>query len=268
MVGTQNIPRQAKETALPSLKYRMYFARVRDEVDMDSWPSPVNATIFNVPMMAGKTMHYIDCRVNTVKPNAVSAGDVAPEGELTITADIDGLTKPLLAFLYGNNGEDMVVIWEHCATKQKFIAGSPCSGMIMTYTKLGTDENSTGASIQFKGKCPDPFLFFDGEIPVEAPELLAADATAIALGSKSHYRVGENSVETKITDITGVADTDVNRVIEIIGNGTSNASTIEASAKFILKGGVTFVAVDGARIAFQVAKVGVGSYAFYEVSRS
>ena len=72
-----------------------FFARVRDEVDMDSWPSPVNATISNVPMKPGKVMHYIDCRVNSVKPNAVSVGDVAPEGELTITADIDGLTKSL-----------------------------------------------------------------------------------------------------------------------------------------------------------------------------
>lgn len=268
MVGTQNIPRQAKETALPSLKYRLYFARVRDEVDMESWPSPVNATINSVPMKPGKVMHYIDCRVNSVKPNAVSVGDVAPEGELTITADIDGLTKPLLAFLYGNNGEDMVVIWEHCATKQKFIAGSPCTGMMMTYTKLGTDENSTGASIQFKGKCPDPFNFFDGTIPVEEPQLLAPGATSIALGTKAHYRVGENTAATKITDITGVSDTDLNRIVEVIGNGTTNASTIEASAKFILKSGVTFVAADGARIAFMITKVGAGAYAFYEVSRS
>ena len=268
MVGTQNIPRNAKESALASLKYRMYYARVRDEVDMESWPAPINATMFNVPMLPGKVMHYIDCRVNSIRPNAASAGEVAPQGELTVTAEIDGISKALLAFLFGNNGEDMVIIWEHCATKQKFIAGSPCSGLIMTYTRLGSDENSTGATLQFRGQCPDPFNFFDGEVPLEDPQVIAADATTIALSAKAHYRVSENTITTVITDITGVDDADVNRIIEVIGNGSTNATTIAASSKFILKSGATFVAADGARIAFQVVKVGAGAYAFYEVSRS
>ena len=268
MLGTQNITRNAKESALNSLKYRLYYARVRDEVDMDNWPAPVNATIFNVPMLPGKKMHYIDCRVNSVKPNATSVGDIAPQAELTVGAEIEGLSKALLAFLYANNGEDMILIWEHCATKQKFIAGSPCSGLMMTFTRLGTDDNSTGASLQYKGQCPDPFNFFDGEIPLEDPEVIVADATTFALSAKSHYKVSENTIATAITDITGVADADVNRIIEIIGNGSANATTIAASSKFILKSGATFVAADGARIAFQIAKVGAGSYAFYEVSRS
>lgn len=268
MLGTQNITRNAKESALTSLKYRLYYARVRDEVDMDNWPAPVNATIFNVPMLPGKVMHYIDCRVNSVKPNATSVGEIAPQAELTVVSDLEGLSKAMLAFLYANNGEDMVLIWEHCATKQKFIAGSPCSGLMMTFTKLGTDDNFTGASLQFKGQCPDPFNFFDGEIPLEDPAIVAADAVSIALSTKSHYKVSENTVATAITDITNVSDADVNRIIEVIGNGSANASTIAASSKFILKSGATFVAADGARIAFQIAKVGVGTYAFYEVSRS
>lgn len=268
MLGTQNIPRNQKESALASLKFRLYYARVRDEIDMDNWPAPVNATIFNVPMLPGKVMHYIDCRINSVKPNASSVGEIAPQAELTVVSDIEGLSKTLLAFLYANNGEDMVLIWEHCATKQKFIAGSPCSGLMMTFTKLGTDDNSTGASLQFKGQCPDPFNFFDGEIPLEEPEVIDADETSFALSAKAHYKVSENTVATAISDITGVTDADVNRIIEVIGNGSANASTIAASSKFILKSGATFVAADGARIAFQIAKVGAGTYAFYEVSRS
>ncbi len=268
MIGTQNIPRNAKESARPSLKYRIYYARVRDEVDMDSWPAPNNATIVSVPLKPGKVMHYIDCMINTVRANAASVGEISPEGEITITADLEGLSKALLAFLWGNNGEDMVIIWEHCGTKQKFIAGSPCSGLMMTFTKAGFDENSAGASLQFKGQCPDPYNFFDGEVPLEDPEVVAADATTIALGAKAHYKVSENTVATAITDITGVADADINRIIEVIGNGSSNATTIAASSKFILRSGATFVAADGARIAFQIAKVGAGSYAFYEVSRS
>lgn len=268
MVGTQNIPRNLKETASPSIKYRIWFARVRDEVDMDNWPVPENVTINSVPMVDGKVMHYIDCAVKSVKTNVVSVGDIAPEGELTMTATIDGLSKALLAFLFGNNGEDMVVIWEHCETKQKFIAGSPCSGLKFTFTKIGTDENSTGAGLQWKGQCPDPFNYFDGEIPVEAPTVVAVDATTIALGAKSAYKVSENTVATAISDITGVTDADVNRIIDVIGNGSTHASTIAASAKFILRSGSTFVATDGAKITFQIVKVGVASYAFYELSRN
>lgn len=268
MIGTHNIPRNAPESARPTIKYRLWFARVRDEVDMDSWPAPVNATINSVPMIPGKVMHYIDCAVKSIKTNAVSVGDIAPEGDLTITSTIDGLSKPLLAFLWGNNGEDMVVIWEQCDTKQKFIAGSPCSGLKFTFTRVGTDDNSTGVALQWKGQCPDPFNYFDGEIPVEAPQAVAPDATTIALGAKSAYQVGENTVATAITEITNITENDVNRIIDVIGNGVANASTIAASSKFILRSGSTFVASDGARITFLIVKVGVASYACYELSRS
>lgn len=268
MISTQNIPRNSPDTAKASIKYRLWFGRVRDEIDMDSWPVAVNATINSIPMLPGKVMHYMDCAMNSIKPNAASVGDIAPNGELTITANIDGLSKSLLAFLWGNNGEDMVVIWEHCTTKQKFIAGSPCSGLRFTFTKVGTDDNSTGVSLQWKGQCPDPFNYFDGEIPVEAPVAIVADATTFALSTKYAYQVGENTVATAITDITNVTDADVNRFIEIIGNGSAKQSTISSSAKFILKSGAPFIAADGARITFQIVKVGVASYAFYEVSRS
>lgn len=268
MITNQNIPRNTSESASASLKYRIWYARVRDEVDMDNWPASENATISAIPMKAGKYFHSIDCRADSVRPNAQSVGDIAPSGELTIVADISGLSKTMLQLFYANNGEDMVVIWEHCQTKQKFVAGSPCSGLIFSYTKLGTDENSTGASVQWKGKCPEPFLYFDGEVPTADPSDIAEDATTFALAADAAYKVGENSQPTAIASITNVTDADVNRIIEVIGNGSDNATTIAASAVFILRNGATFVAQDGASITFQIVKVGVATYAFYELSRS
>jgi len=268
MIATTNLPKNTPESAKSPIRYRVYFARVRDEVDMNLWPLPANATINAVPMQAGKYFHYIDCKVDSFKVNAASVGEVAPEGELTIAFDIEGLSKAMLAFLFANNGEDMVVIWEHCATKQKFIAGSPCSGLIFTYTKLGNDGNYTGASCQLKGKCPDPFLFFDGTIPLEDPVVIASNAVSFALSAKSIYKVSENTAATAIADVTNITDADVNRIIEIIGNGSANISTISASTKFILKNGTQFVASDGAKITFQIVKTGAATYALYELNRS
>ncbi len=268
MITNQNIPRNTSESATSSLKYRIWYARVRDEVDMENWPAAVNATISSIPMQPGKKFHYIDCRADSVRPNAVSVGDIAASGELTITADISGLSKIMLQLFYANNGEDMVVIWEHCQTKQKFVAGSPCSGLIFTYTKLGTDENSTGASVQWKGKCPEPFLFFDGTIPIEDPASIAADATTFALGTNAAYKVSENSQATALASISNVSDSDVNRIIEIQGNGSSHVTTIAASSTFILRNGATFVAGDGSSITLLIIKTGVSTYAFLELSRS
>ena len=154
------------KTADTSIKYRLYYALKRD-VDIEEWGKPEAATVSELPMLPDKYAYFIDCRTASVKANAASAGDIIPTNQPTITADILGISKDALQLIIDFNGEEMFVIWEHCKSGQKYIAGSSCGALKMTYTKAGTDDSFTGISLQWQGTCEAPFYLFDGEVPLE-----------------------------------------------------------------------------------------------------
>ena len=164
-----NLPRQESKSATSALKYRIWMARVRDEVDMATFPTPTAGIIaaLDLDMVLGKGFHYIDCIPNTIKPNAKSVGDVAPLGQLEVTAEVAGLTADTIQFLYDQNGEEMILIWEHCETGKKFIAGGACGGVKFSYAELGVLGDYSGAKLSWKGyPTSGPFFFFDGAVPV------------------------------------------------------------------------------------------------------
>lgn len=163
-----NLPQAPEVTAKPVIVNRLWLARARDEVDMEQFPEATKGTIAaeSLKMLSGKGFHFIDCIKNTVKPAAKSVGEVAPLGQATITADVKGLTPEALDFIYENNGEEMIVIWEQCSSRQKFIAGSRCGGLTMSYTNIGYTDEFIGAQLSFTGgKTAAPFYFFEGDIP-------------------------------------------------------------------------------------------------------
>lgn len=164
-----NQPMNPKSSKVLSIKYRIHLALMRD-VDIDKFPVAAAATLANVPLLAGKKWHYLDCQQNSIKPLAASVGEVAPQGQLNINASVEGITKETLAYLYEINGEDVICVWENCQTGERFIGGSPCSsGLRLTYQSLGAQDNWQGATIQMKGgECPEPFWFYSGDTPTEA----------------------------------------------------------------------------------------------------
>jgi len=165
-ITPHNVPAPDIASADTSIKYRIYYALKRD-VDIEQWDKPDDATVEELPMLQGKYAYAIDCRTASVKPTAASAGDIVPTSQPTITADILGISKEALKLIIDFNGEEMFVIWEHCKTGQKFIAGSSCGGLKMTYTKAGTDDSFTGISLQWQGTCEAPFYYFEGNVPLE-----------------------------------------------------------------------------------------------------
>jgi hypothetical protein len=272
MIGNTNQPINEASTKFGSSKYRLILVRFRDELDVDNFAKAVNATISQVPLLSGKKMHYLDCSVGSVIPSAASAGTIAPQGTITIAATIEGISKSTLGWLYENNGEYFLVIWENCKTGQRFIGGGPCGGLKLTYKSLGIQNKGEwqGAEIEFKGdQCPDPFNFYDGNIVLEDPAVVTITDGKFAIGTGSQYQLpdGGTAVQT-LTDITGITDADVGRIIDLRGAGLNFPVKISASAKFILQNGVDFNASNNTSISFQIAKTGASAYAFYEVARS
>ncbi len=258
--------KHAKTTAL---KYRLYLSRM-SSVDIDNYPKAVNATISSNVLKAGEVYKYLDVMVNTINPN-VEAGEVPTNGKITLTPSIEGISRETLQWVYDNSGQDFNTIWERCSDGQRFIAGDPCSGGLkFTYTQIGQLENGiAGIASQFEGgECPEPFYFYDGPLPLEEPETVDPDATTFAITEKSQYQLSVNTKATTLTDITGITDAQVGRIIEILGAGTTNATKINSSNTFVLKNGLTFEATAGSRISFYINKTGTSSYTFHEVHRA
>ncbi len=260
---------QNKASKISSLKYRLYLALLND-VLVDDFPKAIGATISTNPLQAGRTWKFLDCKINTIKPNS-EPGESPYTGKLKLTPIIEGISKQTLSWLYENLGKDVLVLWERCSDGQKFLGGSPCSGgMSVKFTSIGAQEGGIeGIALSIEGgECPEPFWFYDGPVVREDPQVVSlAAGTTFALSAKSQYLMSDNTAPKSLSDITNVTDADVGRVIELVGAGVTNPTTISTSEKFILKNGLTFSASVGKSISFVITKAGSG-YAFYEVFRS
>jgi hypothetical protein len=258
-----------KNSLLAGLSYRMYLAYMTG-VDINNFPKAMNATISANPLLPGVVFRYFDALTNSINPN-VEPGEVPLNGKITLTPSIEGLSKETLQWVYDNIGKDFIVVYERCSDGQRFIAGDKCSGGLkFSYTAIGKlEKGQAGIATKFEGgECPEPLWFYDGPVPLEDPELVSGDVTTFALTAKSQYQLSVNTAAKVLSDITGVTDAQVGRVIEILGAGSGNLTKISSSGKFILKNGIDFTASAGKRISFLIHKTGASSYAFVEVHRA
>jgi len=163
-----NLEKQNKNSKQNSPKYRLWVALLND-VDVENWPKPEDATISENVLKEGKKFNYLDSTPSSINPNA-APGESPLNGVMTLTPVIEGISKKSLQWTYDNAGEDCIVVWERCVDGQKFIAGSPCSsGLRLSYTNIGNlDGGIGGIALQFQGQeCPEPFYFYDGPLEVE-----------------------------------------------------------------------------------------------------
>jgi len=264
-----NLPNQEGRLKISTIKFRLYFALLSD-VDVDNFPKAVNATIASNVLLAGKKHRIFDAKINTINPTG-AAGSSQGTVNLTIQPQVEGFSKEVLDFIYNLNGERVIAIWEDCKTGKMFIAGSPCSGgLLVAITNLGKmDDGFYGVILEMKGSdCPDPFYFYEGPIIMEEPQVIPANAATFALAENYQYQLSDNTSATVLTDIADVTDDHIGRIIELIGGGVNFPTTIEPTAKFILRNGVPWIGTQGSKITFQIVKTGPASYAFFEIQRS
>ncbi len=263
---SQNTNRADK---LSGIKFRVFLASMSD-VNIDNFPKPIGATISTNPLLPNRTFKYIDCQVESVKPET-TAGESPLQGKIKIPVILEGISRQTLSWVYENIGQRVIVIWERCGDGQRFLAGSPCSGgLVVKLNKIGgQDGGIEGVSLDLEGgECPEPFWFYDGEVVREQPQVInLGGGTTFALALKSQYTLTDNASAKTLTDITNVTDGDVGRIVELVGAGVNHPTQIENSEKFILKNGLSYSAGIGTSISLQITKTDSG-YAFYEVYRS
>jgi hypothetical protein len=260
---------QSKSSKLSSLKYRLYLALLTD-VDVDNFPKAVLSTITSNVLLPGRTHFYVDTKINTINPTG-AAGESQGNVTLTLSPQLEGISKDSLTWIYGLNGERVIAIWENCETGQKFIGGSPCSGgLLVSVQSLGRMEDGfNGAVLNLVGdECPEPFWFYDGPIIRDTPQIVPPDATTFALTAKVQYRLSDNTAARTLASITAVTDDSVGRIIELLGAGVNFPTTVAPSSSFLLRNGVAWSATEGSKLSLLITKTGTSTYAFYEVARS
>ena len=251
------------------VKFRLWFIE-QEQVDIDNFPDSTGRDLGNIPLIAGQYWHYIDTVYDSVVPKSSGKmGDVAA----TITNE--------LQFILGGNGDDIFnlleqgvgrgfyVVWQVCATGDLFIGGNACKPLILTNFDWASDKDKTGATVTFTQECGKLWQTYTGNTPTLAASVVAANATTIALTSNPQYQLTDGTAAAAaLTAFTGTGDSDVGRVVTILGSGGNHPSTLSNSAtEFLLVGGTQWVALAGSQITFKIFKDGAADYKFIEQSR-
>lgn len=238
----------------------------------DSLPFPprVGREVGDIPLKAGEKWHYIHAAYDSVRP-----GWTGEEGEIasTITNElpfvVGGMDDAVFNLLENGLNKGFFVVWEICATGERFLGGNGCKPMKLVSFEGASNEESTSTSIVFRNQCGHIWSKYIGNTPTQDPQVVAADATTIPLVSNNRYQLTSGTVASVvITSFTSVTDSDVNRVITILGSGGSFPSDIEDGSDFLLIGGETWEAAAGKQISFKIFKDGALTYKFVEVAGS
>jgi hypothetical protein len=171
MADITNLGKQPAVSKIGNPKFRLYLADFND-VDVESWPVPADATIDENVLKTGKKWKYLDATSASIKP-VTSPGESPYTGRITLTPLIEGVSPASLQWVYDNAGKNVVAVWERCKDGTKFIAGTPCSnGLLLTYNSIGAQDGGVyGISLQLQGEeCSEPFYVYDvsgTDFPVE-----------------------------------------------------------------------------------------------------
>lgn len=242
----------------------------KDQVD-DSVPFPTlnsDRTRGDIPLKAGEYWHYIETVVDSPEPKwRGEEGDVATNLINELPFIVGGMTDEVFDLLENGAGKEFIIVWEVCSSGEIFGGGNGCKGLKLSTFEGGSTKDNTSTTITFTGQCGELWYRYIGNTPTQEPEEVPEDETEITLTSNSRYQLTDGATEAvNITGFSGVSDSDVNRVVTILGSGGSNPSTIDDTGDFILINGETWTATEGARIDFKIYKDGPSSYAFIEVS--
>jgi len=248
------------------VKAKIYFIEADQYDDSLAFPSG-NRSIGNIPLKAGQYWHTIDAMLDSPELNwKGTKGDLASTITNTSKFVLGGMGDDVLELLEKGIGRGFFVVYEICATGDKWITGNGCKPAILTEFDGGSDKDKTGSTVTFTCECGKIWVQYEGTCPVQAAATVAADATTIALTSNPQYQLTDGTAAThNITAFTGVSDSDVGRIITIKGSGGTYPSTIDTGDSFIV--GSTWTALAGKQISFKIYK-DTATYKYVETYRN
>jgi|GEM_PF-3519381 len=173
-------------------------------------------------------------------------------------------------FVHARQDIEVIVLFGSCSGQRKTILGRDCAAMKMRANLVSNNE-STHYELTFSNMNNDNIVpgFYDGPDPVSTP--FVAPTVALALTIANGVLVQLPSSAT--AEAVSVASTDLTAgtFVSVLGGGGADPAVISDGAAtagtFILKDGVSFIGLDGARILFEVFENATTTF-FIERSRA
>lgn len=252
------------------VKNRIYII-FEDQIDKEAvFAGPSGRNMPNIPLKAGEYWHFIETPHKTPpKPRSNGeGGDIASNLKNELEIVIGGYEDELMNFAENGCGLGALIVFELCATGEKFIGGTMCKPLLFDSFNWASEDN-TAMTCMFSNENGRLWLNYSGTTPLQAADTVNADAVTIALTSNPQYQLTSGAAAAaSITGFSAVTDADVNRVVTLFGSGGAFPSTIETGNDFLLVDGATWTANSRAQISFKIFKDNDASYKFIEVANS
>jgi hypothetical protein len=267
-VGSIDDP-AGKDKAGNQVKAKMWIISSDQYDDSSGFPARNGVSRGTIPLKSGEYWEYIESVEDSPQPGGSGeSGDMGPTIKNTLTFIIGGMGDQVLKMLENGIGNNFYIVWEICATGNKYLGGNGCKAMKLLSFEGGAKKDGTGWTLTFENQCGELWSRYTGTISTQAAQTVAADATAIPLVANNTYQLTDGTeAAVTLTTMSGVGASDVGRVITIKGSGGTYPSVIASGEDFLVANGESWTANLGSQIDFLIFNDAEGTYKFIEQSR-
>lgn len=226
----------------------------RAQLTSVGFPQPdADGCVGNIPLLPGQVMHYFEAINDSIEEKSSGTkGDVTTEVKNSIVFTLGGNKKKAIEFMEQFAGEGFIIIYQMADDRKYYILGTDLKPMFLQAFERTNNKSQRSVQFTFENSSFQQVKEYVGSI-VQAPDnILAANASALAITTADSYKTGANTAATVISSIAGLSKNDVGRVVTIVGGGGSNPTSIEATVNFILKEDETWRGTDGSSISLKV----------------
>lgn len=266
MAAVGNISRVTdKETSGAQIVSKLWIIALDQIDDTVAFPKPnASGEVGTIPLKAGEYMHYFEAIDDSLDDkSAGSKGDITTAVTNTFSFTMGGYRLALQKFMEEHAGDRFVIIYQMADDATYHVVGTNLKPMIFKSFDRSNNKESRSVAFTFENSSFQQPKVYTGAIVKEAPSVLAANATNLAITSATQYTCGANTAATTIATISGLAAADEGRIIEILGAAGANPTTIESIAAIVLKDDVEWIGRAGSRLTLKV----LDSATLVEVSR-
>ncbi len=243
-----------RETASNQISARVYLVEISQLNISNPWAyNSATFTVTSLSMKPGEYMHYFTAIDDTLDDlSAGEKGEISFENTNTFSFIMGGNKTKLRQFMEEKAGGRFLVIYEEVLSDSKIILGSPKKPMILKKFERKNGKEGKYVTFTFENKSFDQPKNFTGNIVTEDPATLIVDSTILAISSKDRYNTAANTAPTTLATVSGLAEADWGRVIDIIGVGGDDPTKIAESSVFVLINGQEWTGNAGSRISFKI----------------
>lgn len=261
-----NAERQGKQ-----LNYKIYLLHVDQWNEALGFPAQIDGSRSTVPVVSGEKWHYIGSVDDTQELGInAEAGEIASAITNDLKFVVGGVNKKIRMFLQDGLNEKFFIVVKASYGNKMFLGGDGNKPMKLISFSGGMLKDNTSMNLEFKNESLSIWSEYTGALPIVDPVTIAADATEVALTSDGdqYLITSGTAAAANITAFTGMTASQHLKVVELVGLGGAFPATIDDDDDFLLIDGTTWTSTVGARISFQIYKMGASTYKFIEMPGS